>query len=183
MCATTWTMVSASAPIFGDAGEEGELASTAADVPGTDATIPQEARVAMIRLFALALVVGLLSIPASLSAHHSWPVTYGKLVTVKGTVTSFTWSNPHPMIELDVPTADGKVEKWSVGGPLACCSAQASATSLSVAATARAEVAGVPSGASPHRITPESLVHSLQRLTSSAHDAAHETVPDPNPWL
>ena len=71
----------------------------------------------MIRLFVLALVVGLLSIPASLSAHHSWPVTYGKLVTVKGTVTSFTWSNPHPMIELDVATADGKVEKWSVGGP------------------------------------------------------------------
>jgi len=64
-----------------------------------------------------ALVVGLLSLSASLSAHHSWPVTYSKLVTVKGTVTSVTWANPHPMISLDVPTADGKVEKWSVGGP------------------------------------------------------------------
>ena len=64
-----------------------------------------------------ALVVGLLSLSASLSAHHSWPVSYSKLVTVQGTVTSVSWVNPHPMIGLDVPTADGKVEKWSVGGP------------------------------------------------------------------
>ena len=54
---------------------------------------------------------------AALSAHHSWPVSYSKLVTVKGTVTSFTWSNPHPMIGLDVTSADGKVEKWTIGGP------------------------------------------------------------------
>ena len=64
-----------------------------------------------------ALVVGLISLSASLSAHHSWPVSYSKLVTVKGTVTSVTWANPHPMFSLDVPAADGKVEKWSVGGP------------------------------------------------------------------
>lgn len=63
------------------------------------------------------LLVGLLSLSVSLSAHHSWPVSYGKLVTVQGTVTSVSWVNPHPMIALDVPTADGKVEKWSVGGP------------------------------------------------------------------
>jgi hypothetical protein len=25
--------------------------------------------------------------------------------------------NPHPMISLDVTTTDGKLEKWSVGGP------------------------------------------------------------------
>ena len=27
------------------------------------------------------------------------------------------WGNPHPMITLDVPAADGKMEKWQVGGP------------------------------------------------------------------
>lgn len=70
-----------------------------------------------IRLSALALVLGLVWLSASLSAHHSWPVTYEKLVTVKGTVTAFSWVNPHPMISLDVPAADGKIEKWSVGGP------------------------------------------------------------------
>ena len=52
-----------------------------------------------------------------LSAHHSWPVSFGQLVTVKGTVTDFAWENPHPMISLDVRGSDGKIEKWSVGGP------------------------------------------------------------------
>jgi hypothetical protein len=40
-----------------------------------------------------------------------------QLVTVKGTVTDFTWENPHPMITLEVRTAEGKPEKWLVGGP------------------------------------------------------------------
>ena len=54
---------------------------------------------------------------ASLLAHHSWPVAFGKLVTVKGTVTEFIWENPHPMITLEVRTDDGKTERWRVGGP------------------------------------------------------------------
>ena len=69
------------------------------------------------RLQALAMVVGALVLSASLSAHHSWPVSYSKMVTVKGTVTALSWENPHPMISLDVRGDDGKVEKWSVGGP------------------------------------------------------------------
>jgi len=69
------------------------------------------------RLQALAMVVGALLVSASLSAHHSWPVSYSKMVTVKGTVTALSWENPHPMISLDVRGNDGKVEKWSVGGP------------------------------------------------------------------
>jgi hypothetical protein len=52
-----------------------------------------------------------------LSAHHSWPVNFQKLVTVKGTVTDFTWENPHPIMTLEVKTDEGKVEKWQVGGP------------------------------------------------------------------
>jgi hypothetical protein len=51
------------------------------------------------------------------SAHHSWPVSYDRLVTVKGTVMGFTWENPHPMITLEVRSDDGKTEKWLVGGP------------------------------------------------------------------
>ena len=69
-----------------------------------------------LRLHALILVVGLLSAPV-LSAHHSWPISRSKLVTVKGTVTAFTWTNPHPMISLDVRGENGQIEKWSVGGP------------------------------------------------------------------
>ena len=62
---------------------------------------------------ALALIATL----TPLSAHHSWPVTYNKLVTVKGTVTEFAWTNPHPMMTVEVPTNDGRTEKWLIGGP------------------------------------------------------------------
>lgn len=62
-------------------------------------------------------VLALLFAAVPLSAHHSWPVSYGQLVTVKGTVMEFAWENPHPMITLEVKTDAGKVEKWLVGGP------------------------------------------------------------------
>lgn len=39
-----------------------------------------------------------------------------KLVTVKGTVTSVDWANPHPMYSIDVSENGGK-EKWLIGGP------------------------------------------------------------------
>ena len=63
------------------------------------------------------VILALVSAAAPLSAHHSWPVDMSRLVTVTGTVTQFTWENPHPMITLEVRSDDGKVEKWSVGGP------------------------------------------------------------------
>ena len=63
------------------------------------------------------LVFALVAGTAPLSAHHSWPVSYDRLVTVKGTVMGFTWENPHPMITLEVRSDDGKTEKWLVGGP------------------------------------------------------------------
>jgi hypothetical protein len=63
------------------------------------------------------VMLALVSSAVPLPAHHVWPVRYGQLVTVKGTVTEFAWGNPHPMITLEVRTDDGKVEKWSIGGP------------------------------------------------------------------
>ena len=63
------------------------------------------------------VVLTLVSGAVPLSAHHSWPVSREKLVTVKGTVMEFEWANPHPMITLEVRTDDGKTEKWLVGGP------------------------------------------------------------------
>ena len=67
--------------------------------------------------FATIVVLALVVAAIPLSAHHSWPVNFQKLVTVKGTVTDFTWENPHPMMTLEVKTDEGKVEKWQVGGP------------------------------------------------------------------
>ena len=63
------------------------------------------------------VVLALVSAAIPLSAHHSWPVNMSRLVTVKGTVVEFAWENPHPMITLEVRTDDGKMERWSVGGP------------------------------------------------------------------
>jgi hypothetical protein len=68
--------------------------------------------------FASAVVIlGLMSAGVVLSAHHSWPVTYEKQVTVKGTVKEISWMNPHPMFTVEVRAADGKTETWSIGGP------------------------------------------------------------------
>lgn len=63
------------------------------------------------------VALALVSSAVALSAHHSWPISRGQLVTVKGTVMEFAWENPHPMITLEVRTDEGKVEKWLVGGP------------------------------------------------------------------
>ena len=46
-------------------------------------------------------------------AHHEWPVDRTRQVTVTGTVTAYTWADPHVMIALDVQ-ANGTVEKWRV---------------------------------------------------------------------
>ena len=63
------------------------------------------------------LVLALLSAIVPLSAHHQWPVSRERLVTVKGTVTEFVWANPHPMITVEVRADGGKMEKWLIGGP------------------------------------------------------------------
>ena len=63
------------------------------------------------------VILTLVSTVMPLSAHHSWPVSFDRLVTVKGTVREFRWANPHPMITLEVQADDGRTEKWEIGGP------------------------------------------------------------------
>lgn len=63
------------------------------------------------------VILTVLSAAVPLSAHHSWPVSMSRLVTVKGKVIEFKWANPHPMMTLEVQTTDGETEKWLVGGP------------------------------------------------------------------
>lgn len=70
------------------------------------------------RLQPLALgAIGVFIAASALSAHHRWPVNRSEEVTVQGTVTAYTWGNPHVMIALDVRTDDGSIEKWEIGGP------------------------------------------------------------------
>ena len=63
------------------------------------------------------IILLLVSAVMPLAAHHSWPITYDRLVTVKGKVVEFKWANPHPMMTLEVQANDGKTETWLVGGP------------------------------------------------------------------
>jgi hypothetical protein len=60
---------------------------------------------------------GLLFLASPVFAHHVWPVSRDKAITLRGTVTSYTFANPHVMIGLDVTDDGGRVEKWQVGGP------------------------------------------------------------------
>jgi hypothetical protein len=72
----------------------------------------------MKKLRKLALgAIGILVAAGPLFAHHAWPVDRSKEVTVKGTVTAYTWADPHVMIAIDVAAANGSIEKWDVGGP------------------------------------------------------------------
>jgi hypothetical protein len=63
------------------------------------------------------VILVLVSAAVPLLAHHSWPVSYSQLVTVKGKVTELTWANPHPMITIEVSKSDGGTETWLIGGP------------------------------------------------------------------
>ena len=68
-------------------------------------------------LFASSVILTLTLIAAPLSAHHRWPVERSELVTVNGTVLSFVWENPHPIITLEVQNDEGVTEEWMIGGP------------------------------------------------------------------
>jgi Family of unknown function (DUF6152) len=71
------------------------------------------------RSFAAVLVLLIVSLPEY--AHHGASMfDMVRLVTVKGTVTSFEWINPHSMIYADVKDDKGNVQKWAIetrGGP------------------------------------------------------------------
>ena len=64
-----------------------------------------------------AVLVAVFLAAGSAAAHHAWPVSYSRLVTLEGTVTDYNWSNPHVMFGLDVKGSDGAAERWNVGGP------------------------------------------------------------------
>lgn len=68
----------------------------------------------------LAMSVGLPVVLVPACAHHGASMFDMKqLITVKGTVTSFEWANPHPMIYAEVKDDKGN-QKWAIeirGGP------------------------------------------------------------------
>jgi uncharacterized protein DUF6152 len=64
---------------------------------------------------ALALTAGLMIVSIPISAHHGTSAyDSAKTLKLKGTVTSFTWVNPHVSLGWDVKTEGGEVEHWVV---------------------------------------------------------------------
>ncbi|HYT08424.1 MAG TPA: DUF6152 family protein [Rugosimonospora sp.] len=66
-------------------------------------------------IFPATVVLLLLSLTGSTFAHHGFVSWFDmtRSTTVKGTVTSFDWTNPHAYIYLDVKNEKGAIEKWS----------------------------------------------------------------------
>jgi hypothetical protein len=52
------------------------------------------------------------------AAHHSFSAEFDatKQVTLEGTVVQMEWVNPHSWLTIDVPKADGTVERWHIEG-------------------------------------------------------------------
>ncbi len=63
----------------------------------------------------LSFIFGLLLVAAPALAHHSpnAEFSFTKTVTIKGTISSVEWINPHVYVHLDVKDANGKVTPWN----------------------------------------------------------------------
>jgi hypothetical protein len=62
-------------------------------------------------LAGIALTAGL-----PVHAHHSFGATYDvkERITLEGKLVNFMFRNPHSFVHVEVPDADGVVERWSV---------------------------------------------------------------------
>ncbi len=61
-----------------------------------------------------ALVIGMVMVCAPVFAHHGSRASYDltKPVTMKGTITSIEWQNPHVFLSYDVKDDSGNVTNW-----------------------------------------------------------------------
>lgn len=67
------------------------------------------------RLTVTLLMLGALAISSPLLAHHGNAAFADKPITLKdGKVTSFSWSNPHSLVEFDAKDDKGKMQHWVV---------------------------------------------------------------------
>lgn len=60
-------------------------------------------------------MLGLLVVSVPLSAHHGTAVyDTSRIVTVKGTVVEFVWSNPHVFVKVDTKDENGNIVRWDL---------------------------------------------------------------------
>jgi hypothetical protein len=70
----------------------------------------------LLKVAASAAMLIAAALPAA--AHHSFSAEFDatKQVTLDGTVVQMEWVNPHSWLTIDVPKADGTVERWHIEG-------------------------------------------------------------------
>src|SRR5262245_54142399 len=57
----------------------------------------------------------LVALSAPAYVHHSGAMfDRTRTTTITGTITEFTWTNPHSSFKVDVPNAQGKLETWAI---------------------------------------------------------------------
>lgn len=67
------------------------------------------------KFLVIIFAAGPLTLSVPLAAHHgSASFDVGKLLTLKGTVTEWVWSNPHCFLKIDVKDENGSVRNWVV---------------------------------------------------------------------
>src|ERR1700745_3091668 len=58
-------------------------------------------------------LVGVFAFSLPLLAHHgAASFDTGKMVTVKGSVTEYVWSNPHVLVKVDAKDDSGNIQHW-----------------------------------------------------------------------
>src|SRR5262245_56574388 len=66
-------------------------------------------------LHRIAAVLVALVVPIAAWAHHSFAIfDHTRTITLKGTVRSFQWTNPHGYLELDVAEGPEGIEHFTV---------------------------------------------------------------------
>lgn len=62
------------------------------------------------------IMLGTLVTAVPVYGHHSFPATYfiDQQVTIEGTVVQFLFRNPHSIIQVMAPDAEGKMQRWAV---------------------------------------------------------------------
>jgi hypothetical protein len=63
----------------------------------------------------VALGTALLALATAVRAHHSGAMfDRNREVQISGTVSEFSWTNPHASFKVDVTGADGKTQTWDI---------------------------------------------------------------------
>lgn len=103
------------------------------------------------RLFvAAALAAGSLSVSAAVLAHHGANLyDTSKPIELKGTITKFSWGNPHNQIFFDVKDEKGGVTQWvaSTEPPLVMMDRGWTRRSLTIGAEVTVFIFGAKNGA------------------------------------